>query len=303
MRASAARRVWLIIAGIAVIALAALAAVKFLAPASDVDNGLRLVHEEPSRFDTVVVYDRQGERCMSFGTMDTTGRQTCFRLAEPDTMVFEYTRMMAGALLAQPAPQRILIIGLGGGTLPTALARIVPGAVIDSVEIDPAVVKVAQEYFGYRPGPRQRVFVQDGREFVERARREGATYDMVMLDAFDIDYIPAHLLTVEFMEQVKGILSGRGVLVANSFAQSRMYDRESATYAAVFGPFFNLRGRMDGNRVIVAVPSGLPSEETLEQNARVLAEPLRAFGIDIATELARYSRVQDWPDGAEPLRD
>jgi len=145
--------------------------------------------------------------------------------------------------------------------------------------------------------------VQDGREFVERAHREGATYDMVRLDAFDIDYIPAHLLTVEFMEQVKGILSSRGVLVANSFAQSRMYDRESATYAAVFGPFFNLRGRMDGNRVIVAVPSGLPSEETLEQNVRVLAEPLRAFGIDIATELARYSRVQDWPDGAEPLRD
>src|SRR5690606_18526280 len=167
----------------------------------------------------------------------------------------------------------------------------------------PAVLKVAQSYFGYRPGPRQRIFVEDGREFVERARREGAAYDMVMLDAFDIDYIPAHLLTVEFLEQVKGILSSRGVLVANSFARSRMYDRESATYAAVFGSFFNLRGRLDGNRVIIAVPSGLPSDETLAQNAATLAEPLARFGVDASAALARYSRARDWPEDAEPLRD
>src|SRR5690606_13320521 len=167
----------------------------------------------------------------------------------------------------------------------------------------PAVLKVAQSYFGYRPGPRQRIFVEDGREFVERARREGAAYDMVMLDAFDVDYIPAHLLTVEFLEQVKGILSDRGVLVANSFARSHMYDRESATYAAVFGPFFNLRARQDGNRVIVAVPAGLPSDDLLAQNAAALAEPLAPFGIDVSAALTRYSRAQDWPQDAKPLTD
>ncbi|MDX3895850.1 MULTISPECIES: spermidine synthase [Pusillimonas] len=300
MNALHKRRAWLLAAAAA---LAALAAVVFLAPASSVEGGARLVHEEPSEFDPVVVYERYGERCMSFGAMDTTGRQTCYQLSEPDKMVFEYTRMMASALLAQPRPGNILIIGLGGGTLPSALARILPEAVIDTVEIDPAVVKVAQAYFGYRPGPRQRVFVEDGREFVERARREGAAYDMVMLDAFDIDYIPAHLLTVEFLEQVKGILSSRGVLVANSFARSRMYDRESATYAAVFGSFFNLRGRLDGNRVIIAVPSGLPSDEMLAQNADALAEPLARFGVDVPAALARYSRARDWPEDAEPLRD
>src|SRR5690606_26870438 len=115
--------------------------------------------------------------------------------------------------------------------------------------------------------------------------------------------IPAHLLTVEFLEQVKGILSDRGVLVANSFAQSHMYDRESATYAAVFGAFFNLRGRLDGNRVIIAAPAGLPSDEALAHNAAGLAESLAPFGIDAAAALARYSRARDWPQDTTPLTD
>src|SRR3546814_467511 len=159
------------------------------------DGGARLVHTEPSEFAPVVVYDEAGVRCMSFNSMDDTGRQTCFQLTDPDKMVFEYTRMMASALLVQPDPENILVIGLGGGTLPTALAGILPDTVIDSVEIDPAVLRVAKTYFDYQPGPRQRVFVEDGRQFIERAVREGAIYDMVMLDAFDVDYIPAHLLT------------------------------------------------------------------------------------------------------------
>lgn len=291
------RKIWLALAAAAL----AVAAAVLHAPAAD--GGPRLVHEEPSEFETVVVYERGAERCMNFGSMDAPGSQTCFLPSDPDRMVFEYTRMMASSLLVRPAPASILVIGLGGGTLPTALARILPGAVIDTVEIDPAVVKVAQAYFGFEPGPRQRVFVEDGRAFVERARREGRRYDMVMLDAFDMNYVPAHLLTVEFFEHVKAVLSGQGVLVANSFARSRLYDRESATYAAVFGPFFNLRGRLDGNRVIIAAPAGLPSDEELAQNAAALAGRLAPFGIDASAALDRFSRSLDWPADTEPLRD
>lgn len=285
------------------LAAAALAALGVFVswPSAGVDA--TLVHEEPSEFSTVVVYERDGERCMSFESIEATGRQTCFQLSDPDKMVFEYTRMMAGALFLQPRPRSILIVGLGGGTLPTALARIVPDAVVDSVEIDPAVVKVARDYFGYRPGPRQRVFVEDGRRFVERAVDEGRKYDIVMLDAFDVDYIPAHLLTVEFFEHIKALLSEQGVVVGNSFAGSALYDRESATYGTVFGPFFNLRSRLDGNRVIIAAPGGLPADEVLQQNAAALAGRLEPFGIDVSIALSRFSRMDDWPRDAEALRD
>ncbi|HUH86662.1 MAG TPA: fused MFS/spermidine synthase [Pusillimonas sp.] len=295
------RRVWVVL--IAAVALAAGALAALGLGGAPMVAGPRLIHEEPSQFAPVVVFDHNGERCMSFNTIDDAGRQTCFRLSDPDKMVFEYTRMMTSALFAVPAPNSVLVIGLGGGTLPTALAGILPHAVIDSVEIDPAVVQVAQTFFGYRPGPRQRVFVQDGREFVEQAGRSGASYDLIMLDAFDVDYIPAHLLTVEFLQQVKAILAPEGALVANSFARSDMYERESATYAAVFGAFFNLRSRLDGNRVIIAMPGGLPPHTILEQNAQALSGRLAPFGIDVETALSRFSAKPDWNDEAQPLRD
>ncbi|HLV29390.1 MAG TPA: fused MFS/spermidine synthase [Burkholderiaceae bacterium] len=264
----------------------------------------KLLHTEPSEFAPVLVFEQYGERCMNFTDIEGEGRQTCIQLDDPDRMVFEYTRMMTSALFVNPAPASVLIIGLGGATLPVALHKLLPETVIDSVEVDPAVLKVAQAYFGYEPGPRQRVFVEDGRSFIERAHSEGQRYDMVMLDAFDVDYIPAHLLTVEFLEHVRGILAPDGIVVANSFARSGMYERESATYAAVFGDFFNLRAGLEGNRVIIATPGELPSTDVLKRNADALAERLQPFGIDAEAALDRFTVMsRDRYSDDQALRD
>ncbi len=123
---------------------------------------------------------------------------------------------------------------------------------------------------------------------------------MVMLDAFDVDYIPPHLLTRQFLEEVRAILSPDGVLVANTFTRSRMYDQESATYAAVFGGFFNLRA---GNRVIIASRKPLPDHAHLASNATALADTLAPFGIDVERELQRFSRARDWNENAAVLVD
>ena len=266
-------------------------------------SSARLLHTEPSEYAPVVVFEQYGERCMNFTAIESEGRQTCYQLDDPDKMVFEYTRMMTGALFVNPDPESVLIIGLGGATMPVALHKLLPDVIIDSVELDPAVVRVAQRFFGYETGPRQRVFVEDGRAFIERALNEGRTYDMVMLDAFDVDYIPAHLLTLEFLRQVRGILAPGGLVVANSFAQSRMYERESATYAAVFGEFFNLRAGLDGNRVIIAAPDGLPDAAELRRNAAMLAERLRPLGIDADSAVTKFAVYRQTKDDVQPLRD
>src|SRR5690606_35291166 len=238
----------------------------------------RLLHTEPSDDAPVVVFEQYGARCMNFEEIEGEGRQTCFELDDPDNMVFEYTRMMTSALFAKPDPDSILVIGLGGATLPIALHQLLPNAVIDTVELDPAVVRVAEKFFGYETGPRQRVFIEDSRAFVEKALRSDHRYDMVILDAFDTEYLPKQLLTVEFLQQVHSLLTPDGLVVANSFTQSRMYERESATYAAVFGPFYNLRASVEGNRVIVASRGTLPDKRTLKGNALALAAKLERFG-------------------------
>ena len=263
-------------------------------------NAADILHTEASDFSPIVVYDVRGERCMKFGSLQARGRQTCIDLDAPDNLVFDYTRMMMSALIVQPAPESILIVGLGGGTLPRALFNALPDAVIDTVEIDPAVVRVAKQYFGYQTGPRQRVFVEDGRAFIERAHREGRHYDLIMLDAFDVNYIPPHLLTREFLQHVKALLTPDGVVVANTISRSKVYDQESATYADVFGDFFNLR---NNNRVIIATRGPLPTKAALQANARTLSKRLEFFGVNTTRELRMFSRERDWDPLAPVLTD
>ena len=141
---------------------------------------------------------------------------------------------------------------------------------IDVVEIDPAVVRVAKEYFDFRRGrARTRCHELDGRVFVKRAIREAQRYDLIMLDAFDHEYIPEHLLTREFLREVKSLLAPDGVLAANTFSSSRLYDHESTTYAAVFPQFFNLKR---DNRVIIAVNGALPDDVRLQANSADLRQ-------------------------------
>ena len=262
---------------------------------------LALVHSERSLYREVLVYEQDGERCMCFTRQCRIGRQSCIDLRHPDRFALNYTRMMlAGTLFASPDPRRILIVGLGGGSLPTALKQILPAAQIDVAEIDPAVTRVAKHFFGFVDGPRLHVAEVDGRVFVKRAGREGRKYDVILLDAFDHEYIPEHLLTKEFLAEVKLLLAPQGVLVANTFSSSRLYDHESATYASVYGSFYNLKRE---NRVIVTRLGGLPTQQELKAKAAQYAPALKTYGVDSEALLGMFSTEVDWDTNARVLTD
>lgn len=262
----------------------------------------KLVHEERSQYREVLVYEGDGERCMCFTRQCRIGRQSCVNLENPHRFALNYTRLALGGLLftGEKQPQRVLIVGLGGGTIPTALREILPASQIDVVEIDPAVTRVARDYFAFKADARMQVFEMDGRVYVKRAIREGKKYDAVLLDAFDHEYIPEHLLTQEFLEEARSLLSPGGVLVGNTFSSSQLYDHESTTYAAVYKTFFNLK---TANRVIVARPAGLPSEKQLRDRALQYELVLRGFGVDINDVLPLFTTRVDWDTKARVLTD
>ena len=114
-------------------------------------TAMTIIHTEKSLYRNILVYVEDEQRCMSFTRNQQTARQTCLSLDDPNQFVFVYTRMMMGALYLNPQPRNILIVGLGGGVLPMALTKMFPDARIDIAEIDPAVVKVAQRFFGFNP--------------------------------------------------------------------------------------------------------------------------------------------------------
>lgn len=263
---------------------------------------MTVIHTEKSLYRNIVVYEEDEQRCMSFARHNRTAKQTCRSLNDPNQFVFSYTKMMMGALYLNPDPRNILIVGLGGGVLPTALTEIFPDAGIDIVEIDPAVVKVAQQFFGFNPSQKVRVFEEDGRVFVKRAGKTSQRYDLIMLDAFDHEYIPEHLLTREFLVEVKALLTADGILAANTFSSSRLYHHESTTYQSVFGVFYNLRVKLK-NRVILAKMDGLPPLDAIERNAGLLEEKLKPLGFGGEWLMPLFSTERDWNPDARILTD
>jgi spermidine synthase len=121
-----------------------------------------------------------------------------------------------------------------------------------------------------------------------------------MLDAFDSEYIPEHLLTREFLAEVRGLLSERGVLAANTFASSRLYNYESATYYSVFGDFYRLKRN---NRVILVRLGGLPDRDELARNADIVEEKLRVFGTGKDWLLPLFQVESGWPPNTRVLTD
>jgi spermidine synthase len=271
----------------------------FAAGVASADN-MKLLHSERSLYREVLVYESGSVRCICFTRFCRIGRQTCQDVKHPDRIVMNYPQMMLGALYVKPEPRSVLIIGLGGGTIPRALQEVVPDARIDVVEIDPAVVTVARRYFDLGQSAKLNVIEADGRVHVKRALRGQQRYDLIMLDAFDHEYIPEHLLTQEFLKEVKSLLAPGGVLAANTFSSSRLYDHESTTYASVFPQFFNLKRE---NRVIIASTGPLPDDAQLRANSAKFDKVFDSFGFSASKVLSLFSRKQDWERDARVLTD
>jgi spermidine synthase len=146
--------------------------------------------------------------------------------------------------------------------------------------------------------------VQDARVFVRRQLARGHRYDYILLDAFTGEYIPEHLMTKEFLTEIKRLLTKDGVVVANTFSSSRLYHHESATYADVFGELYTMRLPTSGNRIILGARSGnLPTKDILEQRANTLGSALTPFGVALAAFPKYITDRVDWDSGAAVLTD
>src|ERR1043165_427037 len=260
----------------------------------------QLLHQERSLYRNIFVTQTGDERCMLFRYPRPFGRESCKLLHDPDKLIFDYTQMMLSGLYLNPNPQRILVTGEGGATIISALQEMLPNAQMGVVEIDGAVDRVARQYFDFKPGPKTRVTIEDGRVFVKRAAAAKPNYDMVLLDAFDADYIPEHMLTREFLNEVKAIMAPNGVIVANTFSNSALYDYESVTYKEAFGTYFNLKL---ANRIILGRLGGLPPLPEIQANAMKLEAALTKRGTGSEFILPLLDTTPDWNQMARVLTD
>ncbi len=248
-----------------------------------------VVHEREAMFGTIVVtQDEDGLRTLRFGRYGP--RQSVVKPGDPDHLVLQYTHTAFVGLALADAPKRMLVIGVGGGTLPMFLHRHYPQAVIDAVDIDPQVIDVARTFLGFREDALLRAHAADGRAFIEAVRQP---YDVIFLDAFSSSELPAHLTTREFLVAVRRALAPSGVVVGNVWDRfaNRLYDSMIRTYQDVFGDLYVLGVPAAGNKILLALPRTLNLRaEELEARARGISSEKR-FRFDLGAA-ARHDFVQ-----------
>ncbi len=255
----------------------------FLFPAGPLQAaaGEQILYEGDSIYHHISIRQTGTERCMIFGRQRDL-RQTCLDLEKPDTSVFEYTSMMFAAFLFRPDARKVCLIGLGGGYIPTVFRMHLPRVSLQTVEVDPHVEKLARQYFGFSVPAGQTLAIDDGRQFLKRSTER---YDQIWLDAFNSDYIPAHMTTREFLTLAKSRLTKGGIIVQNLFCGNSLYDAQIATFRAVFAKVYVFEGSRSGSCIIVASDHPAVEPAGLRKQAERLGG--RIGSIDLLAEVGK----------------
>ncbi len=191
-------------------------------------GGFRIVYEADSVYHHIIVAEDDSARYLRFDRSFQSGMY----LNNPFESPFLYAAYAHLGLIFQPQANRVLMIGLGGGSVQKRFRRDYKDMSIDVAELDPAVVDVAKRYFAVQEDERLRITVQDGRLFLRRTQQR---YDMIILDAYFADSIPFHLATTEFVQLAKSRLAPGGVIVSNIIGAQE--GPRSALFRAMYRTF------------------------------------------------------------------
>ncbi len=165
----------------------------------------------------------------------------------PNDLVVDYTKFFPLGMVLNNDAKKVLFIGGGGFSGPKYFLQSYPNISVDVVEIDPAVVEVAKEYFSLDDtNPNLRIFTQDGREFLANHQEK---YDLIILDAFSKSYVPFHLMTIEFYNILYNKLNPNGVIISNHIGSPNSNQDTSNLYRA------NLKTMLDVFPIVYVFPT------------------------------------------------
>lgn len=213
--------------------------------------------------------------------------QSAMRLDDPYALELDYTRCMMAFLLFHPEPREILMIGLGGGSLAKFVHRRLPAARTRAVELDERIVTVARSLFHLPPDDaRLTVEIGDG---AEALAPECA--DVLMVDGFDDEALPAALVSQAFFDAAWGALREPGVLVLNLMSDDPQLDRTLQRLESAFGGAVVCLPALSDPNVIAFALKGAPSAIAW-QTLRTRAEHLQArYGLPFARYVSALRRM------------
>jgi spermidine synthase len=193
-------------------------------------------------YDKPFVVDNGPRRFLHF---DFGAIQSVMELSNPVRLALPYTRKMMAFLLFNGAPRRILLLGLGGGSIAKFLYANLPESSLTAVEVNEHVIALRDEFNVPADDHRFRVINADGAAYLSRIRQGK---DVILADACDRTGTAAQLDSVEFYRRARRKLSAGGVFAVNLCGSSLTIDAHlSKIREAFYGAVLTLPVRKDGN--------------------------------------------------------
>lgn len=225
--------------------------------------------------EAVHVTETFGVRSLHIGS-DTI--QSSMRIARPNDLELSYTRSMMGFLLFNERPARVLMVGLGGGSLGKFIYHRLPWVTVEIVEVNPRVIAIARQYF-HVPADDARftVIVGNGAEHVAR---EGLDADVIAVDGYDGKSQAPELSDAAFYDACRMRLNTGGILVVNLWGSDRNFNETLLRIETAFpAGTLCLPAEKPGNIVVLAFRDspGIPRWDDLGQRAHALE---RLYGLE-----------------------
>lgn len=283
------------------VVLAALAVLSLRGALKPVPEGASLLYETESAYNYIQVVEWDGVNYLLLN--EGLGLHSVY---DPDNL---YTGGTWDYYLAAPffnappyAPSDVTslaMIGLAGGTIPKQFTAVFGPIPIDGMEIDPAIAQAGRDYFAMNE-PNLNVIVEDGRLALSASAR---TYDVIGVDAYRLPYIPWHLTTVEFFQEVRDHLSDEGVVAINvgrTAEDRRLIEALAGTMGAVFPSVHVVDVPLTCNSIMVATVQPT-TPENLPANLALMGEDAHPL-LRIAVQSA-YDNLAATPQGGPVFTD
>ncbi len=245
------------------------------------------IFETESAYNYIQVLERDGYRLLRLNE-----GQGIHSMWHPTQIAYEgpWEQFLVAPFFNPPRyePERVAsmaILGLAAGTTARQATAVFGAIPIDGYEIDPKIIEVGREYFGMTM-PNLNPIAQDGRVGLARSPKR---YTVIGIDAYRPPYIPWHLTTREFFQQVQEHLTDDGTLVINvgrSPTDRRLIDGLVGTISSIFPSIYVIDVPNTFNSIVYATnqPTNIENlyENWLYLKTRQDVHPLLLHAIELA---------------------
>lgn len=206
--------------------------------------GGAVVHQQSTDDGVIEVVDHGDIRSLHFGTFP---RQSSMSRSRPHSLELTYTQAMMASLLLMPKPERVLVVGLGGGSLVKFVLHHFPDCHIDVVEYRQDVIEVAQRFFDVPANlPNLAFYHADARDWLlQHFLDDREAYDLLLVDAYDHAGMSSSLDAQHFFDLCAGAVNARGVMSINLWGSDRVGFPRTMSY---------INTSFDNNSLLLPVP-------------------------------------------------